>query len=453
MLNALARCLILIAPFVALYAAPAFAAKITYEELVSIGETSVGFGWQTDAPAPTTVFVGETPLEFEEYSLPGESTEHYIEIEGLAPDTLYAYAVGAPGDWRDEQPWWWSPGSFRTLARPEGAYLFSFATVNDTHIGEEAAGLIAIGDFSLTPGFSWDDPDNPYWKFTNEEAVAEINDSDALFVVHKGDVTDDAEDWEYEAALDIYGALDMEIFFARGNHDRVQHGEDYFKQILGIADTSYFFDEGPIRFVIVDSNDGNGSGHVTESQRQWLRGVLEDAQTQGLAAMLFAHHTFSPSNIINGMSGDDARAMVALVSEFDNVVAMFAGHSHRAAVLTERKTGALPYVETPATKEYPMGYTLYKVYEGGFTQTFHRASCEECLAWSSISRGEYFGYAPYLQLGMVAERNFSYAFPIVPDATHGTDDDDADDDLSEDDTDDDSAPHGSDDDDDEGCGC
>lgn len=453
------RLAVLIGFAVVLTAPNALAAKVVFEELIGVGEDGFSVGWQTDEPAPTRLAFG--PLEFapdDAIEIPGERTHHLIEVTGLDPDAVYFYRIeGADPATYDVAMW--SPGWARTLRTPPGEFLFSFATVNDTHVGEDVAGLIRVGGLTLTPGFTWDDPDNPYWLFTNRSAVEGINATDAAFVIHKGDVTADADDWQYEDALDIFGELATPIYYARGNHDRIQHGEDYFQLILGITETDFWFDESGVRLVIVDSNDANGSGDVRDDQIDWLRGVLDEAESLALRVMIFAHHTFATDTPIYSVNTSDALALTELLGGYDNIAGMFAGHSHRASVHFAAATGDLPYAETPATKEYPMGYCVIRVYEGGYTQTFHRSACDECLVWSAMTQDEYFGFAPFLQFGDTADRSFRYVYPDWREED-AADDDTADDDTTDDDaaSDDDTATDipaygDDDDDDDDGCGC
>ena len=252
----------------------AAAGEVLFEELVTVTEDGFAVGWDTADSTPSVLYYGESADDLQPYEEPGAPTSnhHLVIITGLASDTEYYYSTG-PASAQLDASKEFSPGYVRTLAPPPGNYLFSFATVNDTHVGEDVAGLITIGDISLTPGFTWPDPDNPYWRFTNEQAVRQINAQDVDFVVHKGDVTSTAEESQYEDAKAIFGQLDAEIHYARGNHDRPHGDHDYFKEVLGIEETYYYFDNGPVRIVVMDTEDA-GSGVPSSGQIPWLKQVM-----------------------------------------------------------------------------------------------------------------------------------------------------------------------------------
>ncbi|MGW4736920.1 hypothetical protein [Nocardia xishanensis] len=56
-------------------------------------------------------------------------------------------------------------------------------------------------------------------------------------------------------------------------------------------------------------------------------------------------------------------------------------------------------------KEYPGGYSLLRVYEGGYMVNFYKTRAEDARRWSSTTRGEYFGLLPDYTLGTFADRN------------------------------------------------
>ncbi len=437
----------------------AAAADDLFEELVTVTEDGFGVAWETAESGPTVLYYGDSPNDLQPWDDTGAppSRHHLVVVTGLASDTLYYYSTTAPRRETVDNPF--SPGQVRTLKTPPGEYLFSFATVNDTHVGETVAGLIVIGDFSLTPGFTWPDPNNPYWLFTNEQAVQQINALGADFVIHKGDVSSEAEEQQFIDAQTIFSALDAPIYYARGNHDRPQDDHDYFEEVLGITVTHSYFDHDPLRLIIMDTNDPLGLGDPADDQLAWLKTVLDDAQAQGLRAMIFAHQTFAlKGGFPWSVDPADAKALAELLTNYPNFVGMFAGHSHRAKVNYVDQTAWVPYVETPATKEYPLGFAYYRVYEGGYVQSFYREACEDCLEWCSMTRGEYFGLAPWIMFGKTEDRNFTVIYPdddTADDDSTPDDDNTSDDDAaSDDDTiDDDATAPSGDNGDNSGCGC
>ena len=424
-------------------ALPAFADdepnSILFEELVSVSEFGFAVTWYTTQPSATELWVGITPWDMElEYSDNEATAAHHVEIDGLDPDSLFYFQVAGGGVEGKVT-------AVNTLPTPPGEFLFAFGQITDTHIGEETAGLITIGPLTLTPGFTWDDPENPYWQFTNEAAVDELNERGVDFVIHKGDVTADADKWQYEAALEIFGNLDCPIHYARGNHDRIQHGEDYFMKVLGIDETDYYFDQDRMRFIIMDSNDEDGMPRLTLDQKGWLHWAVEDSARDNNRVMIFAHHSFNDDSMgIWSVPPNDAEIVQGTLSNYSKAFSgMFAGHSHRAHTGCAERTGHTPYVETPSTKEYPMGYVVTRVYQGGFSQTFYRTSCEECLEWNYMTAGEFFGLAPFFLFNKLWDRNFTYTYPEWEDDDASDDGDEVADDDDQTDEDDDTVKAGS----------
>ncbi|GAB4583507.1 hypothetical protein [Nocardia sp. IFM 10818] len=66
---------------------------------------------------------------------------------------------------------------------------------------------------------------------------------------------------------------------------------------------------------------------------------------------------------------------------------------------------AVEFLEVAATKEYPGGYTLLRLYEGGYTANFYKTRTAAARLWSTRTRSEYFGLFPEYTLGTTADRN------------------------------------------------
>jgi hypothetical protein len=66
---------------------------------------------------------------------------------------------------------------------------------------------------------------------------------------------------------------------------------------------------------------------------------------------------------------------------------------------------AVGFLEVAAVKEYPGGYSLLRLYEGGYMVNFYKTRTQAARRWSATTRSEYFGLVPDYTLGTVAERN------------------------------------------------
>jgi len=93
-----------------------------------------------------------------------------------------------------------------------------------------------------------------------------------------------------------------------------------------------------------------------------------------------------------------------------NVQAVFCGHMHRNAITTNRWLGgSRPYIEVPATVQFPCGYGLVRIYEGGFEYGSHKISRLDLSEKSrrKVALGLGSLYSQYA-FGSLADRSFSY---------------------------------------------
>ena len=111
-----------------------------------------------------------------------------------------------------------------------------------------------------------------------------------------------------------------------------------------------------------------------------------------------------------------------MVARHPNTAGVYAGHTHRNDLSLASDTGTVPFFEGGAVKEYPGGYTVVRLFEGGYMANFWKSSTPDARAWSERSRGSYLGLAPNYQLGSLGDRNWVHAFdarvsaptPVVP---------------------------------------
>jgi 3',5'-cyclic-AMP phosphodiesterase len=87
-------------------------------------------------------------------------------------------------------------------------------------------------------------------------------------------------------------------------------------------------------------------------------------------------------------------------------VAYTAGHTHRNRVCHVAATGAVPWAEVSATKDFPGAWAEYRVFEGGILQVFRRISAPEALAWSEKTRDLYAGLYEMYAFGALDDRCF-----------------------------------------------
>jgi hypothetical protein len=383
----------------------AFAEPGPRVELVTVGPDFAE--WVIDTAAASVIEVVVTDGTTQQYATVTavKGRLHRARIDGLVPGIEYRCGIQING--LDQPAGTWSPATFTTLI-PPGNLLFRFATVTDTHVGEGTAGL--VGGTSYT-GFTWPDAENPYWKFTNEVAVREINEAAVDFVIHKGDLTAEAAQVDLETAKAIFDKLSMPWYPLRGNHDRQHEGVDRFPAVLGLDQTWRAFDFGGHRFLLLDSSDENGFGTLDEAQLSWVEGELRAAAAARQPTWVVLHNGACEESGFYSILGDPLyRLDDAMAGASPFVLGVLSGHSHRNIRLEAMYVPGVPFVETASTKEFPGMWTEVRVYSEGWMQIAHVIDCPECREWYDMTAGEYNGHAEEMQVGRLEDRCFVVPF-------------------------------------------
>ena len=86
------------------------------------------------------------------------------------------------------------------------------------------------------------------------------------------------------------------------------------------------------------------------------------------------------------------------------------GHTHRNKRTfllddTQSPIQSIEFLEVGATKEYPGGYSLLRLFTGGYMVSYYKNRIPLALAWSQRTRGEYYGLYQHYMLGTIADRN------------------------------------------------
>ncbi len=385
---------------------------IRNEELVTVTDTSFAVTWVTESESDGRVRYSRSKRNLDQVAEdPVENTRfHYVEVGGLEPGTEYFYRTES--DSKKGRSRGLSPGRLVTLTPPPGKLLFEFVVMNDLHVLEDIAGLIVLPVDWIPPlskGFTWPYPVRNYWEFTLEEAVNEVNKTDARFVVVNGDLTSWFTKHEFEVSKDMLDRLRMPYYVLRGNHDRVENNpEDYFLTVFGLKSSWYSFDYAGFHFVCLDDNRLEDGWHgFPEEEWNWFQKDLRDHFI--MPTFVFAHRPIGADWA--DVNEDIRNRYLAILSQNRQVVGCFNAHSHRGKVVRVPEfTGDTPHIEVPAVKEYPTGFGLVRVYEGGYMYNFFMTHSQECLEWSDMTRGEYFGLAPRILMCKLEDRNLVYEF-------------------------------------------
>lgn len=191
-------------------------------------------------------------------------------------------------------------------------------------------------------------------------------------VLHTGDIAHDATPADYAAARAEFSRLTCPIYATIGNRDRRAPFQDAFASDRYLENGSGFVqfavNLGPLRIVAVDTLDAESQLGAFCSEREVnLRSLLDACP--GQPTLVFLHH--SPV-LLPGVPGplqyrDPARAaaLVRCVAQCSSVIAVFAGHVHRAraVALGGVTLRTVPSIATDLSKEeLPDGHAGRPIY-------------------------------------------------------------------------------------------
>jgi hypothetical protein len=326
-----------------------------------------------------------------------------------------------------------APGSVNTLVPPRGRHLFTVALANDLHIGETVSGLATS---SFPPGFEQSPGLPPYPVVMSEAMTREAARQGAHALLVAGDLSSAAlpvELTDSRQLLDGFGTLKLDgrlrpgsYVVARGNHDQPKTGSAY-DACAAVGSTGYHdclpavydLPQGTLthtelagmRFIGLDTSTLNlPSGAIEDTQFQQLAEILADDPEQ--PTLVFGHHPVTDAAALSTISGPgfdldraDAARLEALYAATPGVFLHHSGHTHRNQRTASPVATAVEFLEVAATKEYPGGFALVQVYEGGYMVNFHKNSSALARQWSQTSSGEYLGLYPAYTLGTTQDRN------------------------------------------------
>ena len=184
-----------------------------------------------------------------------------------------------------------------------------------------------------------------------------LNEEDLAFVITLGDIIDRHVD-AYTHILPIYETVETENWFVLGNHE-YSVARDYVTTVpsfLGMEERYYDFVENGVRFIVIDGNDlslfanpegtprhdasvamydaivaeglvnaQTWNGGLSDDQMAWLEARLDAAQAADEQVIVMGHFPLAPEDRHNLWNYQD---VVALLGEYDNVMAYLNGHNH-----------------------------------------------------------------------------------------------------------------------------
>lgn len=403
--------------------APAAAAAAP-PELITVSDTEMEATWGTDGASDTTVCVGADSANLRCERQEEGVTLHRARVRGLLAGRHYLYELRSGGVAQPATQA--NPGSFTTLRPPPGRHVVDIGLISDVHVGESCSGTAVTAPLinqSIPACFSAPD----YAARMLDGAVGELNARRVGTVIDSADMTDTAKFEEESRARTILGKIHAPFFVVRGNHDRpAQHSpETQCGADKDCLRTVFFPDRAPgriyysvtvagVHLVFLDSSDSSGVGDLTNAaQNTFLRRDLA-AHRRERTFIVFHHpvseyaDTYAAPPVVFGVRPDrGGEEFLSLVAANPQVSGVLNSHTHRNFVSTAPASGARTvYLENAATKEYPGGYSVLRIYEGGWMRNFYRTGCAFCRQWTETTRGEYNGQYPSYTLGSLSTRNF-----------------------------------------------
>ncbi len=350
----------------------------------------------------------------------GPAGTRLVRVGGLEPDTEYALAIEADAATAAE-PGRYLPARVRTLPKPRGKRVATFATLNDLHFGEPRFGGTTTDgaefgeDAPGYPSVRETDGEVPYWQAMNEDAVADINAAGVDAVIIKGDIADRGLRSQFEVAARTFERIEAPWHAFLGNHDHygVHAGEgvDGYA-LLGQPRAPRALDLGGWRLVLLDTVEpGDHHGVFPEERLRWLENELDGSRERAQPTILLTHHqpvppehaTRYPNSI--GIIPEHSTRIFSLLGRNPQVQGVLIGHTHRNRVRRYPASGEIPFVEVNCVKDYPGGFAVYELYDDGtFRQEVRRTSTARALAHSTKCRDFFKGGYRDFALGTLADR-------------------------------------------------
>lgn len=344
---------------------------------------------------------------------------HYAEIRELEPGRAYRFEAYSDGQRavpartlvtrRSGTPE--STGVFTTLTPPPGRLLRTLALANDLHYGEPASGLFA-GFFE---GVRHDSDEYPEFMLRAMLEDLRLPDRGADHLVVAGDLTDSGtaeQSRGVREGLDTWGNLGRDYFVCRGNHDvRPPEEPDQWGAVFHERDRLVEYFMGGLRLIGLDTTRTRGAGGTLDpAQLAHLRELLRGEPDR--PTLIFGHHPVTRHAAVSNPGGpgfvldrSNAAALHSLYATAPGVFLHHSGHTHRNRLSRPDSGIGVEFLEVGAVKEYPGGYTLVRVYEGGYMANFYKTRSEAARRWSTRTRSQYLGMHPDHALGSCADRN------------------------------------------------
>jgi predicted phosphodiesterase len=338
---------------VPLISAPPSPVTLSNVELVTVDEEFASVTWVTNLQSDTTIQWGTTEDLGEEYHVSETTNYHMGKMEDLVSGTTYFFQVSSDEVYSDIS-------SFTTQTDPGGQLFVKFAIISDPHYDVDGANS-ASGNM------------NEEGPRLLASCVDEINNDQSIdFAILLGDLTNGAEE-DYNGFASTINNLNAPWYPVLGNWDKNEDNwANYYDTYMGRTETYYTLDSGDYHIIILDSSEtGQVNGKFQEEQMIWLENDL-DLNSQK-PTLIFMHHMADRTDEFLGLEQDSQDRLLSILSQHPQVLSLHSGHIHQNILTYAEDETNLAYA---STVQYPMGYDIVKLYEGGYTQAFYKIESE-----------------------------------------------------------------------------
>lgn len=222
--------------------------------------------------------------------------------------------------------------------------------------------LLTFGVIADVQYCDCDDRDARFYRASLQklaDAVQDLNERNAAFVVQLGDLID-GDFRNFDPILAIAAQFQSPVYHVPGNHDFLVEAQEkpFVLKKLELANGYYAFRYASWRFIALNGNDlsqvalaesdekyreaqalyqqkknlglinaEGWNGALSEQQMDWLNRMLKEASQNGEKVIIFCHFPVFPQPNIHNLWND--QEVVQLLEQYKNTVAAYiSGHNH-----------------------------------------------------------------------------------------------------------------------------
>lgn len=268
-------------------------------------------------------------------------------------------------------------------AKAPGKVHTRFGIIGDPHVGS------TMGDKFLPP------------------VIDELNKQDLVFSVAIGDLTQNGREELFHKVKGELDLLTAPYLVTLGNHDMwgggtpSAVGQERFQSVFGRKPYTVY-DTGKVRVIVLNSADPRESpfppfdlltGTFTSDPNEAIPGGSFSEETiafaggigDGSPTFIVLHHPPYPylgfPAIMFGLD-EPSTVVLADLAKRTNAWGIIVGHTHRSAL---SDLDGIPVLEVPSPKEWPYGYGIVEVSDGGWAFNLNPAGDEQLVAEASVA--------------------------------------------------------------------